>query len=415
MNNPWSLSMLKNFSFTRDFFIRLKGILFFVIILLLPFQFGKHFFLPFSYLFGVRVDYLAPTIYLTDLFIVFFILLHLKKLLPVVKKPLSLVFLVILLLLILFSVSSIVSLLYVLRILELLLLSLSLKEYLKVGFNKKIHSVFLPLLVGAVIELSLAILQISFHHSVGGIFYFLGERTFSISTPGIAKAVLNGVEFLRPYATFSHPNSLSGFYLLIYLFSLRLNKKFLALLSICLVLVSFSKAAIITILIIFLWSSFKKNNLSGCWLCRLSRLMVIGIIGIIFLNVQSDPTSFAKRLLLVANAVKIIISRPFFGVGPGAYLIAQNRFPSPFRDLLNQPVHNIFLLIIAEVGLLPIGLLLVKFRKDIGAFIRRDPEFFLAVLITGMVDHYWLTLEQNMLLICIILTFYSFSSWRRIS
>lgn len=407
--------MLKNFSLNRDFFIRLKGILFFVIILLLPFQFGKHFFLPFSYLFGVRVDYLAPTIYLTDLFIVFFILLHLKKLLPMVKKPLSLVFLAILLLLILFSASSIVSLLYVLRILELLLLSLSLKEYLKVNLNKKIHSVYLPLLIGAVIELSLAILQISFHHSVGGIFYFLGERTFSISTPGIAKAVINGVEFIRPYATFSHPNSLSGFYLLIYLFSLRLNKKFLALLSICLVLISFSKAAIITILIIFLWLSFKKNNFSGCWLCRLSRLIVIGIIGMIFLNVQSDPTSFAKRLLLADNAIKIIIARPFLGVGPGAYLIAQNRFPSPFRDLLNQPVHNIFLLLISEIGLIPIILFLLKFGRRFGSFIWKEPKFLLAISITGMVDHYWLTLEQNMLILCIVLTFYSFSSWRRIS
>ncbi len=406
MNNPWSLSMLKNF-FLNWFF--------FIIILLLPFQFGKHFFFPFSYLFGVRVDYLAPTFYLTDLFIAFFILPHLKKILPTVKKPVSLVFLAVLLLLILFSVSSPVSLLYILRILELLLFSLSLREYLKVGFKKKIRSVSLAILIGAAIELSLAILQITFHHSVGGIFYFLGERTFSISTPGIAKAVISGVEFLRPYATFSHPNSLAGFYLLIYLLSLRLNKKILALLSISLVLVSFSKAAIIAMLIIFLWSLLKDDSFSGCWLCRFSRLAVIGVVGIIFLSVRSDPASFAKRLLLADNAIKIISAHPFFGVGPGAYLIAQNRFPSPFRDLLNQPVHNIFLLMIAEIGLLPVGLLLLKFGKNIIAFIRKEPEIFLTLLITGGVDHYWLTLEQNILLLFLILTFYSLSSWRRIS
>ncbi|MCX6730896.1 MAG: hypothetical protein NTZ55_03540 [Candidatus Roizmanbacteria bacterium] len=30
-------------------------------------QLGKHFFFPFSYLSGIRIDYLAPTIYFTDI------------------------------------------------------------------------------------------------------------------------------------------------------------------------------------------------------------------------------------------------------------------------------------------------------------------------------------------------------------
>ena len=44
----------------------INKILFFLFLLFLPTQLGKHFFLDFSYLSGVRVDYLAPTIYLTD-------------------------------------------------------------------------------------------------------------------------------------------------------------------------------------------------------------------------------------------------------------------------------------------------------------------------------------------------------------
>src|SRR6185369_2209751 len=47
--------------------------------------------------------------------------------------------------------------------------------------------------------------------SIGGIFYLLGERTFNISTPGIALVNILGKNFLRPYASFPHPNSLAGF------------------------------------------------------------------------------------------------------------------------------------------------------------------------------------------------------------
>ena len=54
-------------------------------------------------------------------------------------------------------------------------------------------------------------------HSLGGIFWFLGERTFTVDTPGIARFPLclpsffGCIEFLRSYATFPHPNVLAGY------------------------------------------------------------------------------------------------------------------------------------------------------------------------------------------------------------
>ncbi len=44
----------------------------FLFFLLLPTQLGKHFFFPVSFIAGVRIDYLAPTLYTTD--ILFFLL-----------------------------------------------------------------------------------------------------------------------------------------------------------------------------------------------------------------------------------------------------------------------------------------------------------------------------------------------------
>ena len=48
--------------------------------------------------------------------------------------------------------------------------------------------------------------------------YFIGERTFTGQTPGIATVALNGNLLLRPYGTFPHPNVLAGFLLVGILF-----------------------------------------------------------------------------------------------------------------------------------------------------------------------------------------------------
>ncbi|MBI3070230.1 MAG: hypothetical protein HYY87_02915, partial [Candidatus Levybacteria bacterium] len=47
--------------------------------------------------------------------------------------------------------------------------------------------------------------------SMGGLFYFFGERAFTSQTPGIANASINGELMLRPYGTFPHPNVLGGY------------------------------------------------------------------------------------------------------------------------------------------------------------------------------------------------------------
>src|SRR5687767_12118252 len=48
--------------------------IFFSFLLFLPTQLGIHFWPDFSSIFGIRVDYLSPTIYLTDLLVFFLIL-----------------------------------------------------------------------------------------------------------------------------------------------------------------------------------------------------------------------------------------------------------------------------------------------------------------------------------------------------
>ncbi len=54
-------------------FIGIHKILFLILLAFLPVQLGRHFWPKWSYVMGLRIDYLSPTIYLTDI-LVFLIL-----------------------------------------------------------------------------------------------------------------------------------------------------------------------------------------------------------------------------------------------------------------------------------------------------------------------------------------------------
>src|SRR5438309_11425305 len=51
--------------------VRIQTLLYLLVLVFLPTQFGKHFWPSFSSVLGIRVDYLSPTVYVTDLIIIF--------------------------------------------------------------------------------------------------------------------------------------------------------------------------------------------------------------------------------------------------------------------------------------------------------------------------------------------------------
>jgi hypothetical protein len=391
----------------NHFFETSNQLLFFLLILLLPTQLGKHFFFPFSYLSGVRVDYLSPTLYLIDVVIFFLAALNIKAVLDFFKKKAVIFFGALLVINIIFSQSYPLALYGSLRIIEFMII-LSLGRKLLSYLPEKI--IMLGFLSGAVVELFLSLSQFVLKHAIQGPFYFIGERLFDLATPGISKTAINGLEFLRPYGTFSHPNSMAGFYLLLYYFVLT-NKKFnkyllpkylSLLLFTCLIFISFSKIAILTFLGLNLLY-FVINFKSVCRICVISRQAILFIIGFIFLNSSGDPLTGEKRLELIGQSITIIKSHPIFGVGLNNYLVAQSNFISKFPLFFNQPVHNIFLLWIGETGLITTGFLLFLGIKSFMKKSKNVPWFLLLVIFTtGLFDHYWLTLIQNFVLMGVI-------------
>ncbi len=390
--------------FFKNFKEKINSWLFFFIVFFLPSQLGKHFFPSSSYVFGIRVDYLSPTIYFFDLLVFIFFLNNFQSIINFLRQKNILIFLFILFLNSLFSLFPLISFYKLIKIIEWLILFYLFKNkgkrYLKIidfGF-----------FLSTIVQFCLVIAQLVKQKSIGGFFWWLGERTFSISTPEIAKTSFDGKEILRPYGTFSHPNSLAGFFLLIYFyFFLKKSggwvKNIALLLSSLLIVVSFSKIAL------FLWVTgnliyyFKKHF--SCRLCFFSRVITFLTVFFIFFSWQNDKRSFDNRIVLLKEWWSLFLKKTFFGTGLGAYVKGKellNQSLAPYY-LVVQPIHNVWLLLLGELGIFFSFVLFVLFKKQIVSILKKTWPFFLIISVSGFFDHYWWTLSQNFFLTAVII------------
>lgn len=406
----------------------------FLFFLFLPTQFGRHFWPDVSYVSGLRIDYLSPTLYITDLLIfllaVFvFLRFRLKKTFFVLslRVLLFLFFLSLLFLVQVFVVSRPLLLVFgLLKLGELLFLGWFLKNY----FQTKTQWVLLlaGVSIGVVFESLLALAQFLQQGSLNGIFYFLGERTFTAQTPGIANASLGGVLSLRPYGTFSHPNVLAGFLLLSLLFCLPFIKHRLGyLISGVLLLGTAALFLTLSRVAILLWVVLLPLWLITTTAFRKSMLLIAGFIGnlLFFLLLFGSrfAFSFQEETVVVRNdllvaSLRMLSDSPLFGVGLHHFLVLLPDYYMSYSVLfLLQPVHNIFLFVAAELGLLGFVLFcwflwqtycrLWQYRS----FVQTKALLFAlsAVLLIGLTDHYWVTLQQGQLLFTLLLGI----SWSR--
>ena len=200
---------------------------FFLLGLTIPWQLGKHFWLNFSYLNGLRIDYLAPTFYLSDLVLggLLLILFVTNKHKSIrVKKPSALGLGLILVLIINFLVAQHPGLFFY-RLYQYVKLIALVVLFNQIKPNQT-KTFFSGLGLSTVLALVLAVNQIIYQGSVQDLWYFLGERSFTLNSPGISTVSIYGQKLLRAYAFFSHPNSLAGFFLPLVFIYLTLKNQF---------------------------------------------------------------------------------------------------------------------------------------------------------------------------------------------
>jgi len=392
----------------------------FLFLLLIPVQLGKHFWPEWSYILGIRIDYLSPTLYLLDLIWLILFILNFKKFNFKKENIFNFKTLIILGFVgvnILMAVNPEVVVYKWLRIGQLLITFWYFKKN-KTEIKNKLIKV-IPCWI--VFESLLAVAQMAKNGSLNGIFYWFGERSFNFNTIGIAQMSVLGRGLIRSYGTFSHPNSLAGFLLVSLLLWYGFKEKIkpiwwwtVSWFGFLGIMVSGSRTIwLLTLILIlcFLLKNIKnKANLIGLV------ILFLGMIGFGFYLINKeyqvsdflggwDINGIEKRVQLNLAGLKMFKETPLVGVGLGNFLVRLPEFQKNNGVFWLQPVHNILILILSEIGLF--GLFLgwwflkenFKWRKINWIF-----KIILGVIIiSGMVDHYWLTLPQNVWLLVLVL------------
>lgn len=410
--------------------VLLRKILFFILILLLPTQLGLHFWPSFAFQAGFRIDYLSPVIYLFDLIALPYLFLSVSQLKKSfshsLTKKIFLVIFVTAVINIIFSLFPLLAIYSWFRFFLQLLIFLTLYpvNLSSSQFNQLKKALKTPLLISTITLLFVEFAQLAKQASLNGFFYYLGERSFSLSTPNLAKIdttfICNSFNvfcsptlFIRPYSVFSHPNSLAGYLLLTFLILDFFKKtpfvKFTKMIVFVGILLTFSKAAFLTLLLILFVGHLNSFG-SSKFLSFSKALILIGIL--VSLTPLLAPLLLSSfnplhtpllRLNLGFSTVDILKNNFLTGVGLGNYVpaVSQVLNSSFLQSWTLQPVHSLPLLFLSELGL-P-GIVALVFFLTFSSLRRFKysslslPLILLLVIVflTGSVDHYWWTLVQN--------------------
>ena len=157
-----------------------------------------------------------------------------------------------------------------------------------------------------------------------------------------------------------------------------------------------------------------KNNLGIKKVVGVVGVLIgLGIIlfSVLMVNYQTsdfvggwDNDSLTKRVELNISAINMWKDNPIFGVGAGNFVAKLPEYQSRNKFYWLQPAHNIFLLMGTEVGLLGVGIT-IWFFSEFWENKKWKKSWMLVMLIviTGLADHYWITLPQNSWLLAIVL------------
>lgn len=402
--------------------MKASDLLFLAALLSLPVQLNKFFWPQSSFVFGIPQDLLTISIYLSDVLIVFYVLVFIgefvlkkgvkDKLASFYKKQKFFILAVFAFNLYLFvnalfvSDKPLLSLWFSSKVFEFSLFSVFAQFTLS---KNRVFKLSLTVLAISIFwQSSLMLLQFTLQRSLG--FWFVGERSFSADTPSIAHIYIFGKQLLRPYGTFPHPNVAAAFFVVAFIIlSARQRSKveklniFASAISLLSVFSTFSKGAAIALFASLVLMVKKPFYLSLVFFLAAFSAFIL------FKNLpEAQVASIAERLVLSQAALEIIFKNPLFGVGSANFvhtLSAFNLFSIADVRLL-APVHNVFLLIFAEEGIIGLFLfimLLYAAFKNISARWQFALAFALIVFLT--VDHFLWTLQQGRFLFWLSLAY----------
>ena len=272
----------------------------------------------------------------------------------------------------------------------------------------------LTIIITSFIQATIGIIQVIIQRSIG--LFWLKESLISPSIAGVAKIIIIGQKYIRAYGLFPHPNILGGFLLFSIIVTLLYLKLFhvehsnaplsfirrgaggevegfivprgtivlylILFIQLLALFLSFSKSAILGLVITLAYiyaprlshgmfhvehslrSGTFWKKLCSTWNNSRTRIAILSLLIVTLALFMTSPDlkaninqSLQERLTFLNVSRGTISANPLIGVGMGQFVITMQKYSQ--INLLGwqfQPVHNIFLLIWSELGI--IGLIL---------------------------------------------------------
>ena len=314
--------------------------------------------------------------------------------------------------------------------------------YVKYNFGRlfSLQKLWQIFVASAVVQSAIAVYQFFAQKSLG--LKIFAESPLSPDILGVAKIVVGGKKIVRAYGLVPHPNILAAILMLaifglVYLFiknygDLKVSKKIIfgavfILLSGALFF-TFSRAVtliglgflVIWLLVVY----WRQVEVRRPVILTVVLLLVVGfLLSVVYFpyisaryDVAALGSSQALSLRVFYNQIarQLIKDSPFLGIGQGNFVWTFSN-PGVFANWIYQPVHNIYLLIAAETGILGLfAFLWFLFRIMRSIYLERKEIkdrsvlycllgivcFFLAV---GFFDHFLWDLQQGQIIFWLFL------------
>lgn len=355
------------------------------------------------YIQGLSSNYIVPTLSIIDAFVFLILLFSFKE--KKLKKNTKIFFTIFFLFLTTkaFLDNNLLSTLLIYRIFFYTLATTYIVKHFP--FRKNIKKISVIIFASILIQSLVGFLQFYYGHSLG--LHFLGESNLVKGMLGTSFINLNEILFLRAYGTFPHPNILAGFCLAVLFFAIANIKKtkiniLTSILATILIFFTFSR--IVILLTVLLWVGFLiKKGLEKNKDIKIFTIYPIFLTRFLNLFLENDG-SVTDRVELLKTAREILRNYPYIGIGVGNFVRGIDYYPvyTAGGFLLLQPVHNVFLLLLAEYGMIfgiPLIVLILTILTK--AFLRGNLLIkygIFSILLIASFDHYLVTLPQGLLL-----------------
>ena len=317
------------------------------------------------------------------------------------------------------------------KLLEFIGLFFYLKYNYREIFNfKRLAQV---LVASGLIQSIIAISQFTIQKNLG--LRFLTESPLGTGINGVAKFIVNDLTFIRVYGSLPHPNVLAFFLLisLFFLYFLWLEKKysfaknifffFIFIIMLFALGLTFSRAIIaifiLTSLFYFIFVFCKARKSKDKELSK--KIILIFLLFVIFcslfiifafpelfsrFSISPEEQSVTLRLFYNQFTYSVIQECPLIGIGIGNFVWEMKDALDLLSDWIHQPVHNVYLLIASETGLLGLFVFLMFLYQLLRKF--KEINYLLlfivfCILFISLFDHFFWTLQQGQLMFWLII------------